>query len=73
MGCGTCIAVNPVAVGFVALTGGTANYPLPVPCNSAFLGFFLDAQFGVLGAASNACPTHNTLSLSEARRFTVVE
>lgn len=71
--CGSCTAVNPVVLGATPLTVGTGYYPLPVPCNSVFLGFALDAQVGVLGATTNVCPVLNTLSLSPARRFTVVE
>ena len=73
LGCGSCTAVNSVAAGFASMASGSATYPLPVPCNSAFLGFSVDAQVAVLGASTGACPAYSTLSLSEARRFTVVE
>lgn len=71
--CGSCTAVNPVVLGAAVLSVGSASYPLPVPCNSALLGFALDAQAGTLTTTTNVCPLLNTLSLSPARRFTVVE
>lgn len=71
--CGSCTAVNPVVLGAAVLSAGSASYPLPVPCNSALLGFALDAQAGTLTTPTNVCPLLNTLSLSPARRFTVVE
>lgn len=71
--CGVCTAVNPAVLVPAVLNVGTATFPIPVPCNSIFLGYQLDAQVGVLDAVTNVCPLLDTLSLSPARRLTLVE
>lgn len=71
--CGSCTAVNPAVLVPAVLNVGTATFPIPVPCNSVFLGYQLDAQVGVLHTVTNVCPLLDTLSLSQARRLTLVE
>jgi hypothetical protein len=73
LSCGSCTAVNPIVFGVKPLVAGGANYALPLPCDSGFLGIGLEAQAGALGSTTNACPLYPTLSLSPARRFTIVE
>lgn len=71
--CGTCLIVNPVATNLSVLSGGTASYPLALPCNQALIGFPIQAQAATIGSVQNVCPALNTLSLSQAIAFSIAE
>lgn len=71
--CGTCMLVNPAVLDAQLLTAGQATFPLPLPCNLAFLGVQLQVQGSVLGSAQNVCPLLNTLSSSAPIGVTIAD
>jgi len=71
--CGSCMLVNPAVLDAQLLVGGQATFPLPLPCNLAFLGVQLQVQGSVLGSAQNVCPLLNTLSSSAPIGVTIAD
>ena len=71
--CGTCLILNAVSTNLAVLTGGAASYPLPLPCNLSLIGSQIQAQAATIGSVQNVCPSLNTLSVSPALGFAVVE
>lgn len=71
--CGTCLIVNAVSTNLAVLAGGAASYQLPLPCDQSLIGLPMQAQAATIGSFQNVCPSLNTLSVSPALGFSVVE
>jgi hypothetical protein len=65
--------VNPVVTNLALLSGGAASYPLALPCDTALIGFPIQAQAATIGSVQNVCPALDTLSLSQAIAFSIAE
>lgn len=71
--CGVCLTVAPVATSLAVLSGSTASYSFPLPCNPNLIGFEIQAQGAVVGSSMNVCPALHTLSMSRVLAFRVTE
>jgi len=55
------------------VNGGAAEFLFPVPCGTGLLGFQLEFQWLLLGAAASPCPVVPGLVASERVRLTIAE
>lgn len=70
--CGPCTIIDPQIVSpLFPVINGDADVPLPLPCNTSFLGFTMDVQWLVLTpvAAAPPCPVFPFISVSNAIRM----
>lgn len=69
--CGSCLLVSPLTAEFRPLTGGSASYTLPIPCETGFIGLPLRAQAVLFGSTQNVCPAAAQLSASPTLGITI--
>ncbi|MCR9243538.1 MAG: hypothetical protein NXI31_00795 [bacterium] len=67
----TCRAIFPLVQAFIPLSGGSARWPLPLPCSPAFFGFEIDTQWIVISNAAGGCSWSPQLHASNAIRITL--
>jgi hypothetical protein len=71
LGCGPCTlvpALNTVVVS-TPISSGAASFPLPIPCNVAFLGAQVYVQWIVFPTPTSPCAIAPNVSLSNALRI----
>lgn len=68
--CG-CTFTNPIAIYAMLNGAGSASYLFPVPCNPTLVGFTLEFQWLLWGAAASPCPLVPNLIASERKLLTL--
>ena len=69
--CGSCVLTSPLIQIPRPVTSGSAAISLPVPCNPAFLGGSVQAQWWVAGTSVTPCFIAPTVSFTDRLNLTI--
>jgi hypothetical protein len=69
--CGACAVLAPTVSFPRAVTGGSASFPLPIPCDVNLVGGALEVQWWCVGASSTPCAPAPAVAFSPRLSCTV--